>query len=140
MQEHDWVTGVHGNRLRDGSRAGAITTARDGGAAASRIDDFSPAATRRPGAGAHISEAARESVARAKFRERLDAGAAELTRIGDEFRIRHSEVTQAPIQRREQVDYLFHRLFALVELALRMRRRGGPRDASVQASLAVCWP
>ena len=56
-----------------------------------------------------------------KFRERLDAEAIELTAIGNQFRIRHSETTQTPIDADEQVDYLFHRLFALVQLVLRMR-------------------
>lgn len=53
-----------------------------------------------------------------KFRTKLDVEAKELTNIGNEFLIRHSETTQTPLERDEHVDYLFHRLFALIYMLL----------------------
>jgi hypothetical protein len=54
------------------------------------------------------------------FREALDLEARELTRVGNSFRIRHSETTQVKIENSAHVDYLFHRLFALIRLLLRI--------------------
>ena len=53
------------------------------------------------------------------LRERIDREAIELTEIGNKFRIRHSETDRIPIQRSIDVDYLFHRLFALILLLLK---------------------
>ena len=53
-----------------------------------------------------------------KFRERLNREAHELTEIGNHFMIRHSEVEKTPIDGSSQVDYLFHRLFALTRLLI----------------------
>jgi hypothetical protein len=55
------------------------------------------------------------------FREVLEQEARALTDIGNRFQIRHSETTQVPLQRNDHVDYLFHRLFALIWLVLRAR-------------------
>jgi hypothetical protein len=55
------------------------------------------------------------------FRAALESEARELTRIGNEFRIRHAEVKTIPIEHSSHVDYLFHRLFSLVFLLLRRR-------------------
>jgi hypothetical protein len=57
------------------------------------------------------------------FRDALNKEAIELTRIGNNFRIRHSETTQIPLQLTEHVDYLFHRLFALIMLFLKTTNR-----------------
>lgn len=54
-----------------------------------------------------------------KFREVLEQDAQALTKIGNTLHIRHSEVGQEPIANNEHVDYLFHRLFALVQVILR---------------------
>src|SRR5258707_2554147 len=51
----------------------------------------------------------------------LDEEAKKLTTIGNSFQIRHSETTQTPLQEDAQVDYLFHRLFALIWLLLHPR-------------------
>jgi len=40
------------------------------------------------------------------FREMLESEAHELTRIGNQFRIRHSETDKTPVDESEQVDYL----------------------------------
>jgi hypothetical protein len=55
------------------------------------------------------------------FREVLEQEARTLTDIGNRFQIRHSETSQVPLRRNNHVDYLFHRLFALIWLVLRER-------------------
>jgi hypothetical protein len=55
------------------------------------------------------------------FRTVLEKEARELTDIGNQFQIRHSETNQTPIKSNEQVDYLFHRLFAMILLLLRKK-------------------
>lgn len=62
-----------------------------------------------------------KATAEQAFREALDHEARELTRIGNAFQIRHSEIGKAPIEDDGQVDYLFHRLFALMYLILDKR-------------------
>ena len=54
-----------------------------------------------------------------RFRKALEQEAKELTIIGNSFQIRHSETTQERLARSEHVDYLFHRLFALIHVILR---------------------
>lgn len=60
----------------------------------------------------------------AAFREVLERESTELTRIGNEFHIRHFETTKIPIDEAAQLDYLFHRLFALLHFLLFTRTRG----------------
>ena len=60
-----------------------------------------------------------------KFRKVLGEEAAALTKIGNGFRIRHSEITQEGLTSLEQVDYLFFRLFALIRFILKATDRGG---------------
>lgn len=55
------------------------------------------------------------------FRELLEIDARELTRVGNKFRIRHSETDKVEIQEAAQVDYLFQRMFAMVMLLLSCR-------------------
>jgi hypothetical protein len=52
------------------------------------------------------------------MKERLDREAAELTEIGNKFMIRHTEAGKTPITSSAHVDYLFHRMFALIYLLL----------------------
>jgi hypothetical protein len=59
------------------------------------------------------------------FRRVLETEARALTEIGNSFMIRHSEIGRVPIQDDEHVDYLFHRMFALIRLILRQTGRGG---------------
>ncbi len=54
-----------------------------------------------------------------KFREALDRDGNDLTWIGNNLQIRHSETTQERLTRSEHIDYVFHRLFALVQMVLR---------------------
>ena len=56
------------------------------------------------------------------LRARLEEEAKELTGIGSSHLIRHSEVNQVPDIDVDQVDYLFHRLFTMIQLLLRKKR------------------
>jgi hypothetical protein len=60
-----------------------------------------------------------------EFRQVLEEDANDLTRIGNNFEIRHSETSMTPINDAEQVDYFFHRMFAMVWLALDATGRTG---------------
>lgn len=53
------------------------------------------------------------------FRSTLETEAKELTRIGNDFQIRHSEINKVVINNDADVDYLFHRLFSLIFLLMR---------------------
>jgi len=54
-------------------------------------------------------------------RELLGKEAKELTDIGNSFHIRHSEVGQTTISDSDFIDYLFHRLFSIIQFLLRKR-------------------
>ena len=54
-----------------------------------------------------------------KFRERLETDAVELTSIGNSHQIRHTEVSQEKVEKGEHIDYLFHRLFSMINLILK---------------------
>lgn len=53
-----------------------------------------------------------------KFRELLEHDAKQLRDAGNDFHIRHFKIASTEIVRIEQYDYLFYRLFALVNLLL----------------------
>ena len=55
------------------------------------------------------------------FRKRLETEAVELTSIGNNHQIRHTEVSQEKVEKSEHVDYLFHRLFGLIQLLLKTK-------------------
>lgn len=59
------------------------------------------------------------------FRQTLEAEAKALTDIGNAYMIRHTEIGKIPIQTVEQIDYLFHRMFAAIRMLLRATGRGG---------------
>ena len=48
----------------------------------------------------------------------------ELENFGNGFFIRHANATQVTLQTSEEIDYLFHRLFAVIRLLLRSTGRG----------------
>lgn len=56
-----------------------------------------------------------------EFRTLLEVEAKELTSIGNKFHIRHTEIGKIEIERVEQFDYLFHRLFSMVLLLMQSR-------------------
>ena len=62
-----------------------------------------------------------KAVSEPHLRAVLEDEARSLTRIGNTFRIRHSETTQVEIGAHQQADYLFYRLFSLVWLLLGVR-------------------
>ena len=55
------------------------------------------------------------------FRAALNAEAQALTEIGNSFHIRHTEVSQAAVTDSAHVDYLFHRLYCMIQLLLSKR-------------------
>jgi hypothetical protein len=55
------------------------------------------------------------------FRTLLETEARALTDIGNSFHIRHFETNKTPVPLPEHVDYLFHRLYALVNLLITVR-------------------
>jgi hypothetical protein len=61
------------------------------------------------------------------FREVLNAEAKALTLIANAHLFRHHETRQIPLIDVDQVDYLFHRLFSLVQLLV---LKNGPGRAS----------
>jgi hypothetical protein len=80
-----------------------------------RLKTILPGLDKKSGIKALLDNASPEPNLRAVLEE--EAG--KLTCIGNSFKIRHSETTQTPLQHDSQVDYLFHRLFALIWLLLR---------------------
>ncbi len=56
-----------------------------------------------------------------KFRGLIESEAKELTRIGNDFRIRHSEVDKIDINESNHVDYLFYRMFSLINILLSVK-------------------
>lgn len=55
------------------------------------------------------------------FRAALNAEAQALTEIGNSFHIRHTEVSQAAVTDSAHIDYLFHRLYCMIQLLLSKR-------------------
>ena len=77
-----------------------------------------------PGDKAALTKAMLEATARPdspKFGEALDKDAIGLTWVGNNLRIRHSETDKERLARNEHVDYLFHRMFSLIQMILRLR-------------------
>ena len=64
-----------------------------------------------------LDQAAQEKV----FRTLIENDAKELTSIGNNFHIRHSEITKTEITNDAHIDYLFHRLFSMIHLLLRTK-------------------
>ncbi|MGQ9569614.1 MAG: AbiJ-NTD4 domain-containing protein [Thermodesulfovibrionales bacterium] len=66
-----------------------------------------------------------KAIPQSEFRERVNQEAIALTSIGNDFAIRHTEINKIIIAESEYLDYLFHRLFALIQLLLRRIGCGG---------------
>ncbi len=58
--------------------------------------------------------------AEVNFRQLIDDEGRQLTDIGNRFHIRHSETSQIPIREDYHIDWLFHRMFALIQMILRV--------------------
>jgi hypothetical protein len=82
-----------------------------------RVKTLETAPNKRESTKALLDKAASEP----EFRNLIENEARSLTDVGNKFHIRHSETGQIEIQSEDQVDYLFHRLFALIWLVLRAR-------------------
>ena len=82
-----------------------------------RLKTIDPGANKQVQAKAMLDKAASEP----GFRELLEREAKELNSIGNSFQIRHSETTQTPLQLDDHVDYLFHRLFSLIWMLVKLR-------------------
>ncbi|MFA3629570.1 hypothetical protein CO267_17230 [Acinetobacter baumannii] len=52
------------------------------------------------------------------FKSLIEQEMRELTEIGNTYRIRHSEHKQATLQSHDQIDYLFHRCLAMIDLII----------------------
>jgi hypothetical protein len=52
------------------------------------------------------------------FRDLIEKDADELTKVGNNFQIRHFEIGKQPIEKSTQVDYLFHRMMSLIHLVI----------------------
>lgn len=55
-----------------------------------------------------------------RFRTALENEARELTEIGNQLRIRHSETSQEILSETEHVDYLFFRMFSFIRMIIRL--------------------
>ena len=86
-----------------------------------RLKTIEPGTDKKVMAQAILDKAATEPV----LRERLELEAKELNFIGNNLMIRHTEVGKPPVSVSSQVDYLFHRMFAMIRLLLKSSGRGG---------------
>jgi hypothetical protein len=86
-----------------------------------RLKTIEPEANKPAQVKAILDKGAAEPV----LRERLENEARELNFIGNNLMIRHTEVGKPPIGESAQVDYLFHRMFAMIRLLLKSSGRGG---------------
>ena len=86
-----------------------------------RLKTVEPGNDKKAKATALLNRASKEPT----LRQVLEVEALALTEIGNVFMIRHTEVGKVPVSESRDVDYLFQRLFSLVQLLLRASRRGG---------------
>ena len=56
-----------------------------------------------------------------QFHKHIQKDAIELTAIGNNLQIRHSEVGKEKVQKSEHIDYLFHCLFSMVQIILQTK-------------------
>jgi hypothetical protein len=87
-----------------------------------RLKTLEPPHDKRASATALIAKVSPE----AAVREMLDVEMRkDLNDFGNGFFIRHAGADQVSLQTSEEIDYLFHRLFAVIRLLLRSTGRGG---------------
>jgi hypothetical protein len=84
-----------------------------------RLKTLEPAADKRASVKALLDKGSGEPT----FRQVLEDEAVRLTKVGNDFLIRHTEVGKVPVNTSIQVDYLFQRLFSLVQLLLKASGR-----------------
>ncbi len=76
-------------------------------------------ADKKAGTGKLLAKAITER----RLRGQIEKEARELTEIGNAFMIRHTECDTTPIEADDHIDYLFHRMFALIWLLLKSTAR-----------------
>ena len=86
-----------------------------------RLKTMEPGRDKSAQAKAILDKAAAEPI----LRDRLEFEARELNFIGNNLMIRHTELGKPPVTESAQVDYLFHRMFAMIRLLLKSSGRGG---------------
>jgi hypothetical protein len=125
---------VQADQLPDGKSALAVTTPSrlkfSGGAAlvSGDVPQLPVQSGNRPrehGLVAFADLVAPRAISEPVLRERLEAEAKELTWIGNNTMIRHTEVGKPPIAESAEVDYPFHRMFAIIRLLLKSSGQGG---------------
>jgi hypothetical protein len=85
-----------------------------------RLKTVEPGKDKKAQATALLDKAAAEPT----YRAMLANEAMVLTKIGNDFMIRHTETNKTPINESTHVDYMFHRMFAIIRLLLKMSGRG----------------
>ena len=87
-----------------------------------RLKTLEPGSNKRSQADALLDRAAAQGT---RLREMLGEEAIALTKIGNRFRIRHSEVDQEKLSSPEVIDYVFGRMFGFLRMVLKATGRGG---------------
>lgn len=82
-----------------------------------RLKTINSPSDKKKSVGLLLNEASDEP----NFRAMLEREATELTSIGNRFMIRHTESDKIHVASMNHVDYLFHRMFALIHLLLESR-------------------
>ena len=85
-----------------------------------RLKTLEPGHNKRESTGRLLDKVVSEPT----LREKLEREAHELTKIGNTFMIRHTEVDKVPIADSPHVDYLFQRMFSMIWLLLKASGRG----------------
>ena len=84
-----------------------------------RLKTVEPGKDKSVQAAAMLDKAASEP----HFRALLEREARELTKVGNDFLIRHSETNKIAIQSNAHIDYLFYRLFSLIWMLVKLRNK-----------------
>lgn len=103
--------------VKPGDRQDALEKLWD---AFERLKTLGPGSGKKEQADALLDRLARPG---SQLRNKLGDEAQALTTIGNAFRIRHAEASQEFLETDAQRDYLFHRLFAFINLLLTALRR-----------------
>lgn len=85
-----------------------------------RLKTLEPGHNKRESTGRLLDKVVSEPT----LREKLEQEAHELTKIGNTFMIRHTEVDKVPIADSPHIDYLFQRMFSMIWLLLKASGRG----------------
>jgi hypothetical protein len=84
-----------------------------------RLKTLEPGRDKRESAGRLLDKATDKPT----FRAKMEQEARQLTDIGNTFMIRHAETDKIPITQSAHIDYLFHRMFAMIRLLLKSSGR-----------------